>query len=96
MKSVEGGQFALPHHGYRCLLLHRPPSRLSASATRSWSPRRPVLSSILLMLFILGWDCHSRRLTRSQAHCSNTQVCVHTTSIAHTVAQEATCPRLNF
>lgn len=96
MRSVKGGQFTLPHHGHCCLLFCRPPSHLSDSATRSWSPRRPLLSSILLMLFVLGWDRHSYRLTCSQAPCSDTQVCVHTISIAHTVAQKATCPRLNF
>lgn len=36
------------------------PPHLSASATRSQSPRRPVLSSVLLMRFVLGRDCHSR------------------------------------
>lgn len=79
----------------------QPPSFLfSASVTRLWSPKRPVLSSTLFMPFVLGWDSQSDCLTCSQMHThkpAQTRKWTHIPySVAETAALEATCPRLNF
>lgn len=83
--------------------LAQPPSfHFSAFATRAWSPKRPVLSSTLLMPFVPGWDSQSDCLICSQMHthkpnCPNVQVRTRiASSIAETAVPEATCPQLNL